>query len=206
MQPMKGEVHMDLFDSMPRLEGERVLLREMVDADAPALDALSKSESVYRMLPTFLYEQKYEDKHEAIANMRAECFDTRDSILLAVCLREAPDQMIGIAEIYAYEARKPKASIGCRLSEQYWGQGLATEAAKLLKAYLIDEVQVRTITAHVMTQNVASGQAMEKSGFVKLYTNVWEDWGRGEPVLIDKYVYKRRWGTAGPAPEELEKR
>lgn len=194
---------MDLFAAMPRLEGERLLLREMVDADAPALDALSKSEAVYRMLPTFLYEQKYEDKHEAIAKMRAECFDTRESILLAVCLREASDQMIGIAEIYGYEERKPKVSIGYRLSEQYWGQGLATEVSELLKAYLIDEVQVRTITAHVMTENVRSERVMEKSGFVKTYTNVWEDWGRGEPVLIDKYVYKRRWGTAGPASEEL---
>lgn len=197
---------MDLFDTMPRLEGERILLREMVDADAEALDAFTRSEAVYRFLPTFLYEQKYEDKHEAIARMREECFDTKDSILLAICRRDAPAQMLGIAEIYAYEEHKPKASIGYRIAEQYWGQGIASEVTGMLKRYLLDEVHMRTITAHVMQENVASARVLEKNGFVKLYTGIWEDWGWKEPVLIDKYVYKRRWGTQGPAPEELEVR
>lgn len=197
---------MDLFDEMPRLEGERVLLREFVDADAPALSDFIHSEAIYRLLPTFLYEQKYDDPHQTIARMREECFETKESVLLAICLREAPDQMIGIAEIYAYEPRKPKASIGGRLSQPYWGQGIATEVFGLLKRYLLDEVHMRTITAHVMKGNAASAGALRKNGFVRLYADVWEDWGRGEPVLIDKYVYKRRWETQGPAPEELAQR
>ncbi len=40
--------------------------------------------------------------------------------------------MLGIAEVYAYEERKPKASIGYRLVERAWGRGIATEVAGLL--------------------------------------------------------------------------
>ena len=39
---------------------------------------------------------------------------------------------------------------------------------------------------------------LDKAGFVLLYPNCWEDWGRGENVLVDKWVYKRRWRETGP--------
>ena len=184
---------MALFDEMPYLEGKTVLLREMTDADAEALDELSRSASVSRYLPTYLYEQQYDDKHRAIARMREECFDTHESILLAVSLREEPGQMLGIAEIYAFDESKPKVSIGIRLLEKAWGQGIAVEAVELLKRYLIDEAGVRTITGHVMQENIASATMIAKCGFKKLYPDIWEDWGHGEPVLVDKWVYKSRW-------------
>lgn len=187
---------MALFDEMPRIEGERVLLREMVDSDADALYELASNDKVYRLEPTFLYERQFDDMHEAIAQMREKCFDTHESIILAVCLRSAPDEMLGIGEIYDYHPRKPKASIGGRLIERAWGQGIATEVAGLLKDYLLSQ-GVRTITAHAMVENY-SGRVLEKNGFVRLYPNCREDWGRGEPVLVDKWVYKRRWAETGP--------
>ncbi len=189
---------MALFDEMPRIEGDRLLLREIVDSDADALAELAKSTAVYRFEPTFLYEQRYDDPHVAIANMRAECFDTHESILLAICFRDKPEEMLGIAEFYAYEPRKPKVSIGCRLIKSYWGLGIASEVAGMLKDWLLNEAGIRTITAHVQVGNDASERTLEKNGFVCLYPNVWEDWGHGEPVLVDKWIYKRRWLETGP--------
>ena len=181
------------FDEMPHIEGEHVILREMCAADAPALAEFARSEAVYRLLPTFLYEHKYDDAAYAIEHMRAECFDTKESILLAICLREAPDALVGIAEIYALEEGKPKVSIGYRIAQPYWGRGIATEVVSLLKGYLLDQTTTRTITAHVMEENVASARALAKNGFLPLFTVCVEDWGRDEPVLVDKYVFKRRW-------------
>ena len=198
-----AHIPMNLFDEMPRIESERLILREFVDADAEALAAFAHDEEVYRYLPTFLYEQRYDDAHLVISRMREECFDTKESILLAICLRDAPDQMLGIAEFYAYEPRKPKASIGYRLGREYWGQGIATEVVGMLKDHLLDRVHMRTITAHVICENVASARALQKNDFVCLYPHVGEDWGWGEPVLIDKWIYKRRWGDLGPSEQEL---
>jgi ribosomal-protein-alanine N-acetyltransferase len=109
-----------LFDEMPRIEGEHLILREMAASDAPALSELAHSGEVRRFLPTFLYEQLGDDPVATIERMREKCFDTKESILLAICDREAPDVMMGIAEIYAYEERKPKASIGVRILKEYW--------------------------------------------------------------------------------------
>lgn len=192
---------MAVFDKMPRIEGSEVLLREMVDADADNLYELAHCDDIYRLEPTYLYERQYEDAHEAIAQMNDKCFETRESVILAVCLKSAPDDMLGIAEVYAYEPRKPKASIGVRLLKRAWGQGIATETVGLLKDWLLSE-GVRTITAHVMVENY-SGRTAEKNGFVKLYPNCLEDWGFDEPVLVDKWVYKKRWAETGPdAPKE----
>lgn len=180
---------MQLFDEMPYLEGERLILREFEASDAPALNAFSHNEGIYKFLPTFLYEQKYDEAAVAIEHMRAECFDTRESLLLAVCLKETPNDMIGIAEAYNLGDEGHKVSIGVRLSPEYWSQGISTEVTEMLKDYLLNDMGLSIITTHVMVENIGSARAMAKSGFKKTESGVPEDWGRGEPVLVDKYVY-----------------
>ena len=183
---------MNLFDTVPHLEGERLLLREMDFCDEHALAELAADSAVNRYLPGHLYEQKHADKHETIESMRRECFDAHKSILLAICLRTAPSEMMGIAEIYNYNEKEQKASIGCRLAERYWHRGIATEATNMLKEYLVGQVGLKTITAHVMVGNKASAHTLEKCGFVKQSSGLWEDWGLGDLVEADKYVFESR--------------
>ena len=179
---------MHLFDQMPRLEGDRLLLRELQVQDAPALDAFANDPRIYRFLPTFLYEQKYEDKRYAIEHLREECFDTGTCILLAVSLRDDPGTFMGLAEMYNLGDQGHKVSLGARLSEAYWGQGYATEAVQLMVDYLFDKVGLQIITAHVMVENIASGKALEKCGFVKQEPPMREDWERDELILANRYV------------------
>ena len=181
---------MELFEEMPRLENEMLILREMKEADAPLLDRLSSDPRVYVYLPTFLYEQKYKDPLEVIRKMKQECFLTKDSILLGIYLKTAPEELAGIAEIYAFDEQKNKASVGVRLRPEYWYRGIALQAVSLLKEYLDKDIGIRTITAHIMTHNHASARMVAKLGFEKRYSNLWEDWGREGPVLTDKYIWK----------------
>ena len=53
--------------------------------------------------------------------------------------------MAGIAEMYAYDEAKNKASVGVRLARKYWHQGIAMEAVCLMKEYLEDTIRIRTI-------------------------------------------------------------
>ena len=181
---------MKLFDEYPFLTDGIILLRKIVLSDAEALQALRTDQEVYRYLPTFLYEQKYEDVYEVIGRMDEECFRTKESILLAVCLADQPDTLCGIAEIYAWEPWRRKVSIGYRLRRESWGRGIATAVARLLREYLFHTVHLHTVTAHVMTDNRSSAAVLLKAGFPERYSNVLEDWGRDVPVLVDKYVLK----------------
>lgn len=184
---------MKLFDEMPRLTGERIFARPFVPADAPALDEFTKDPEVYRYLPTFLYELKYEDKNQVIERMEEECFLTKESILLAVFLKEEPDKLVGILEIYNYEPEKEKASVGCRLAKAWWNKGIAAEGVCLLRDYLFEKTDVRKITAHIMKENIASEKMTEKCGFIKRWPDLTEDWGFDSPVIVDKYSCKKEW-------------
>ena len=180
----------ELFEEMPHLQSDRIVLREMVEADAEALASLTADPTVYRFLPTYLYEQQHADKRAVIANMRRECFDTHESILLAVCERPALDAMLGIAEIYHYRPAERICSIGNRLGETAWGRGIATEVTSLLKRYLVEEAGIQTITAHVMVENGASARVLEKNGFRNCGMELWEDWGFGDPVEVERFIYE----------------
>ena len=52
------------FSGIPYLQGERILIKQITDRDADSLQEFVDSPRVYRYLPTFLFEKKYEDIHE----------------------------------------------------------------------------------------------------------------------------------------------
>ena len=180
---------MNLFEEMPYLEDEQIVLKEMTVEDAPALGRIASDPKVYVYLPTFLYEQQYQDPCEAIRNMRKECFETRESIMLGIFLKEDLHEMAGIAEMYAYDERKKKVSIGVRLAQAYWHRGIALQVERLMLAYL-KEAGIRTVTGHVMVHNAASAHVAREAGMAVKYPDLWEDWGREGPVLTDKYVLR----------------
>jgi len=64
-----------LFSEIPHIRSGRLELRKLVPEDAPALAELKNSPRVYRYLPTFLFEQKYEDAAYVIDRLYDECWD-----------------------------------------------------------------------------------------------------------------------------------
>jgi RimJ/RimL family protein N-acetyltransferase len=54
--------------------------------------------------------------------------------------------------------------IGWRLAADYWGRGLATEAAKTALRYAMETLNVARISATVQSQNLASIRVIEKAG------------------------------------------
>ena len=78
-------------------------------------------------------------------------------------------------------------SIGGRLREKYWKNGIGTDIAKLMVDYLFKETDIEIITASTMVENKASARMLEKNGFVKTNKIYKENWGRD--VSADVY----RW-------------
>ena len=190
MKNREANTMMKLFDEIPYLENDSLIIRPLTVKDADAVCEIADNENVYRYLPTFLFEQKYEDKAYMIERLVPESFAVKDSIILGICLRENPQYVIGLAEIYNYDEQKEKASVGCRLNENYWYKGIAGKSTVMLMDYLFEKTDVRKITAHVMEDNKPSQRALEKLGFERRWEGLCEDWGRGEPVRVCKYMYK----------------
>ncbi len=145
----------NLFSDIPELRGERVLLRKLTDDDADGLAALKSSPSVYRYLPTFLFEQKYDDPHTVIPRLYHEGLE--QSLILDVFMN---GRFCGLAEMYGYREPIRKISVGYRLQEACWGQGIATEALRLMIGELIMERKIEIITASTMVENQASAHVL----------------------------------------------
>lgn len=182
-----------LFSEIPCLKGERVTLRRLTPADADGLCELTESGNVYRYLPTFLFEKQYDDMQYVIEHLYDDCL--KSSLILGVYLE---DEFCGLAEIYGYRAPLLKASVGYRLLERSWGKGLATETLGLTVKYLLEETDVRIVTASTMLENQASANVLKKNGFKRVMHGVWEDWGFSEPTVVDKWLrtavgYRRQY-------------
>lgn len=172
-----------LFSEIPYLKSERIVLKKLVPADAAALAELTRSQRVYRYLPTFLYEQKYPDPQRVIAGLYDECW--KESIILGVFLENA---FCGLAEMYGYRDPIHKISVGYRLLERYWGRGIASEALGLMIDYLYGETDIEIITASTMVENRASANVLRKNDFSLVVHAADEDWGYAAPTPADKWI------------------
>ena len=173
-----------LFSEIPYIKSERLILRKIEETDATDLSELTQSPNVYRYLPTFLFEQKYEDIHYVIRRLYDECF--KESIILGVFME---NEFCGLAEIYGYRENTHKASIGCRFLERCWGKGIATETVGALVRYLTQKTDIEVITASTMVINKRITRVTEKNDFELVASGVDEDWGYPQPTSVNKWVW-----------------
>lgn len=171
------------FDKIPYLQGKRLTIRKLGAADADGVREFTENETVYRYLPTFLYERKYPDVMRVINGLYDECL--KDSLILGVF---EEDSFCGLAEMYGFTDRIHKISVGYRFMERCWGRGIATETLKLLVDYLYSETDIEIITASTMLENQASARVLKKNGFEMVVHAAPEDWGFNEPTLADKWI------------------
>ena len=171
------------FSRVPCLRGPRVTLRGLELRDAASLQELAGSPRVYRYLPTFLFEQKYDSAEEVIRRLYTECL--QETLILGIFLGE---DFCGLAEMYGYRAPFHKISIGYRLLERYWGQGIASEALRLMVSYLYGETGIKIITASTMIGNRASARVLRQNDFKLIVHDADEDWGYETPTRTDKWI------------------
>jgi RimJ/RimL family protein N-acetyltransferase len=68
-----------------------------------------------------------------------------------------------IGEVFAYLSEK-EADIGWLIDKRYWGNGYASQAAKLLVDYLETELKRTDIVAYCDARNIPSQRVMQKIG------------------------------------------
>lgn len=189
-----------LFSKLPELKGKRLLIRPLATGDAADLKKMTESEEVYRFLPTFLFENKYEDKEYVISHLYDECLE--DSLILGVFCE---GEFCGLAEMYAYRPMIKKISVGVRFIKKYWGAGVASEALELMVDYLFSETDIKLIAASTMTENKNAGNVLKKQGFRRAAHGIYENWGFDKPVAADvwlKTYHEHRMNANKPADHQ----
>jgi RimJ/RimL family protein N-acetyltransferase len=143
-------------------EGPRVFLRDFVPEDVAAVAVYSVDEQVGRyqdwQLLTPEAAQAFVDRAIDAARQTP-----RTSFDFAVIERTS-QMLIGDASICIDSDRDKRAEIGFSLRRDRWGDGLATEAARLLLAFGFGPLGLHRIAATAHPDNTASLRVLEKVG------------------------------------------
>lgn len=152
-----------------RLTTDRLLLRPPVAADAPAIARLAGDERVARWTAAIPHPYPDGAAEAYIADARARSAAGR-AVVLAVCLKEAPDDLIGTVEMRGTDDGSVELSYWLGVS--WWGQGLMSEAVAAAARLATGWRPGATIGAHTFPDNVASQRVLAKAGFVRRGTGV----------------------------------
>jgi RimJ/RimL family protein N-acetyltransferase len=144
------------------LQTERLLLREMTEADAEHLVRLSQNPNVIKYLP----DPPLSGVEEAVRLLQTVIFPQYVNRIgrWAVILKER-GEFIGWCGL-KYYAEVNEYDLGYRFFEEYWGRGYATEAAQAVLQYGIERLRNARIVGKAMTANAGSRRVLEKIGLV----------------------------------------
>jgi RimJ/RimL family protein N-acetyltransferase len=147
---------------MNTLQTERLILRRWKDSDLDAFAALNADPRVTEFFPSALSRDQ---TAEMIARMEAR-FEAQGFGLWAL-EEKASGEFIGMAGLNApsFEAPfMPCVEVGWRLAHRFWGQGLASEAARAALIYAFGPLNLDEIVAFTTRGNLRSRAVMTRLG------------------------------------------
>jgi len=146
---------------MKAIETERLLLRDWNVEDVDDLYEYAKNPNVG---PHGGWKP-HESKTESLEIMHSLFMDKYDC--WAIVYKEN-NKVIGSIG-YETDVRRPDVNcreLGYAMSEDYWGKGIMTEAAKAAIRFGFEELELDMVSIYRNPLNARSGRVIEKCGFV----------------------------------------
>ncbi len=149
---------------MPELFTERLVLRRWRPDDVQQMTAINSDPEVMR----WISDGSLSDSAKTAASIARyeRSWDENGFGLFAVELR-ASGKLAGFTGLAIPEFLPqilPAVEIGWRLGRQFWGVGLATEAARAALAFGFEQCDLDRVVSIYQPDNVASGSIMRKLG------------------------------------------
>jgi len=146
----------------PVLETERLLLRQLMRSDAPALMDFLHDEAVSGTLLHNLERATLKDEQNYVRAMRKQFLQGR-LVSWLICDKStgAPMGCIGLQPI---DRTHNSASAGFWLGRAFWGRGYMTEAFAAVLDYAFGTLELNRVSAGHFAGNLASGRVQQKCG------------------------------------------
>lgn len=117
------------------------------------MSEISNNDNVYKYISPFLYKKSNKTLETAIKNLGGRDFEKKKLIIAGIYLKNNPNRLVGLAEMFDYKKRENEITVGYRLNEDYWNKKIASNALKLMVEYLVNEIGITTHKAFVMPEN-----------------------------------------------------
>jgi len=168
------------------LESEAVSLRTIEEEDLPFLRDTVNDPAVRRYLGArgpFNMEQERAFFENVVSD--------EEDLNLLVC---TDGEAAGTVGLHPLDPVEGSSEIGIFLAEAFWGQGLGTEAARLVTDYAFRERDHHRVTARVIEGNEASRRLWETLGFRQEATMREAAFHDGSHVDVHWYaILDREW-------------
>ncbi len=144
----------------PILETKRLVLREIVPADAEELLRFTGDPMVQRY-----NARPMADISEALASIEQEraMYLRQDGVLWGITLKNE-DRVIGRVGFSAWSASN-RAMLGYDLAREYWGRGIASEAVREIIRFGFERMGLNRIEAETIEDNHESRRMLDRLGF-----------------------------------------
>lgn len=172
------------------LDGDGVTLRTIEEDDLPFLRDTIDDPVVRRHLPNrppinLAQEREF---YEGVI-----CDD--EHVNLLIC---AGGERAGTIGLHPADAVSGSGELGLFLAQDHWGQGIGTEAARLMTDYAFAERRFHRVAARVLDGNRASERIWEKLGYRHEATLREADFNGGEYVDVHWFaVLEDEWPNGG---------
>jgi len=144
---------------VPTLRTERLVLREPAPADAPAVLVFRGDPRVQRFNDEPLRDVAAAEAF--IEFLRANsAADARRHWAITV-----NDEVVGLIGLHTWQHHHRRAELGYDMAVPYWGQGIASEAARAVIGYGFTTMKLHRIQAHTIADNHRSVRLLERLGF-----------------------------------------
>ncbi|WP_129021882.1 GNAT family N-acetyltransferase [Edaphocola flava] len=174
------------------LETERLLLREIMEADATDLFEMDSDPDVHR----YIYNQplkQIEEQYKMIDMLQQQYRDY--GIARWAVVDKLNGECLGWAGLKffpePFNGHQHFYELGYRFKQKHWGKGYATEAGKAIVDYGFTQLNTDNLYAMTDVDNAASQHVLGKLGF--RFIEVFED-EDGRPInwyALDKQHYNQ---------------
>ncbi len=144
-------------------DGKRVSIRPLKFSDGPDIYENVKDKEIVTWTVSIPHPYPKDGALKFIRKARYNIKKKR-SYAFGIVLKET-GALIGVIELMAFDWKNKNAEIGYWLGRKYWGEGLMTEAVRLILKFGFGNLGLHRIYAKLFEDNTGSVRILEKSGF-----------------------------------------
>lgn len=145
-----------------KIETDRLILRKFKLEDAKDMFDSYCSKDIVTKYLRWLPHKSVEDTSKYLKEFVLPRYKQDYSYCWAIEFKET-GKVIGCVDIFKIDLSTKKCTFGCVLSDEFWGKGIMTEAAKKVFDFIFEEGFIR-IQSHHQIDNIASGKLLQKLG------------------------------------------
>jgi RimJ/RimL family protein N-acetyltransferase len=151
----------------PVLETDRLILRPITAADAPAVFLYASNPNLTQ-LTLFETHQTIDDSLWFTTDYVRSRYASREPDPFGIVLKGDPVPTV-VGALGAHWVSQPNGTmeLGYSIAEPYWGRGLVAEAVRAIVGYVLTEYAVERLQARVILGNDASERVLQKLGFTR---------------------------------------